>query len=133
MKATKYKFIKEIIIPKEDKYNLSEIINYITDIYDRVHNPFTTIEKSYYDIGNDLINNTGFYNYYTPNQIEITVPIKDYTKDNSVLYTFQLRFKIFVEKEEEFTIIKVEYKRRIEKWMYEKICNYKFEEKEVEV
>lgn len=118
MKATKYTYIKEIIIPDDDKYRLSEIVLHITDVCYKVYN--LCINNNYKKIGNDLINNTVF-NY---NSLAKRLEIK-YLVEYSSKYLFQLNFSFSIKNEKDIDNIKKEYKVRITKWVYD---NFKYDD-----
>ena len=87
MKATKYTYIKEIIIPDYNKYYLSEIVLQITDICYKVY--YLYYNNNYKKIGEDLINNTLFNYNSLAKHLEIKFPIEQSSK-----YFFQFKFFI---------------------------------------
>ena len=133
MKSTKYKFITEVTIPNEDKYNLEKIVRYITDICYKINNPsdLEIPRVSCHNIGIVLINNTYFHYNHTFNHVELQVPVEHKIENNRIIYNFDLKFSIHVDNEKELDNVKKEYEQRILKFMYERSRN-KFDKIETE-
>lgn len=134
MKYKKYKFIKEIKIPTEDKYNLEKIVKRITDTCYEIKNPnhIGKLHTDCYTIGLNLLHSTYIRFNHTFKNVEIEVLVDNIIKNDREIYNFKLKFSIGVDSEKEYEIVKDEYNQRLLKFMYVHSLYDTLEEEEIE-